>query len=92
MRSGFCSAFTESVRTVTFTLAGRGDPVPDGRPLRDLLVIPLTAVITLMWSIAGIAALVTGETYVFGLASGPFVMVCGYAFGIKLEQRRGGTQ
>jgi len=57
-----------------------------GEP-RDRLVIPVAAVVTLLWAIAGVVALVTAQVQVFLIVTGPFGVVIGYVFGVRLIHR-----
>lgn len=55
--------------------------------LRDRLRYPVAAAITLVWIIAGIAAIVLADVQVFVIASGPFTILCGYLFTEGLFRR-----
>jgi hypothetical protein len=54
------------------------------REPREVLILPVTLLVCAVWALsAGIGAL-TGDFRFFEIASGPFVMMCGYVFGVKI--------
>jgi vancomycin permeability regulator SanA len=62
----------------------------EGRELREILLLPVTVLICGVWGLsAGIAFLTSNVTF-FEVATGPFVMMCGYVFGVKI-MREGDT-
>lgn len=59
----------------------------DERSPRERLIVPVAAVLTLMWAAAGMAALCTGKSQVFLIATGPFGAMCGYLFARDIFRR-----
>jgi hypothetical protein len=56
------------------------------REPRERLVLPVATLICGMWVLSGVIALVQGDALIFQIVSGPFVLMCGYVFGIKLAR------
>lgn len=54
---------------------------------RDRLVIPFAVAVTLLWLVAGFAAIRTNQVQVFIVATGPESLVLGYVFGVQLVRR-----
>lgn len=63
------------------------DRGPEQGSPESRLVVPLAAVLSLMWVASGIAAIATGQTSIFAIASGPFTFMCSYVYGRKVGRR-----
>lgn len=61
------------------------------RSARDTLMMPVATVVTSLWAVAGFAALYTGKTDVFLIATGPFGGVIGFVFYKWAGNGNGGT-
>lgn len=51
---------------------------------RNRLILPVAAVLTLMWVVAGLKAMLTGDNATFLIVSTPFGLLCGYVFGVSI--------
>ena len=56
----------------------------DGDRKRLYLLIPVSSVVTSVWLLCAVRAVVTGDVTAFTVASVPFGGLCGYVFGISL--------
>lgn len=55
--------------------------------VRERLIVPVAAALTVMWMSAGFDALFTGRTEVFFIATAPFGALVGYLFGQEIVGR-----
>jgi hypothetical protein len=53
----------------------------NGDRKRLLLLIPISAVVTLIWTVAAIRAVAFGDTQTLLIVSAPFSLLCGFVFG-----------
>ncbi len=57
------------------------------RSPRERLILPVAAVLTMMWAASGCAAIYSGKADVFLIATGPFGAMCGYLFARDIFRR-----